>query len=249
MAYRETTKLAHSFWKAAGRAETFPRRLETAVAWVLPVAVVKVPHLGLFDVYKWLSEKEIALDCYYSNRLLKAFLFAYGGRGIVFLDGSDPECERLFSLAHEIAHFIIDYFEPRKKALALLGEEARDILDGRREPTTEEKLRGMLGGLQLGIYTHFMDRTQDGILQRIEAIEAEDRADLLAIELLAPRTAVARRLNIIDIDWHDPFASTIIKGILMNEFGLPRDIADRYGQMLFLGRRSAGTFREWLIQG
>lgn len=246
MTEKEIPRLAQSFWQAAGYNEPFPRMLETAVAWALPLAVAKLPRLGLFNVYAWLSEKGIDLDCHYSNRLLRAFLVAYGGRGIAFLDGSDQENERRFSLAHEIAHFIIDYFEPRKKVLELLGDGGGEILDGLRPPKNEERLRGLLRGLQLGVFTHFMDRTSNGILQRIEAIETEDRADLLAIELLAPKTIVLERLNTIGINWRDTSATSIAKETLEYDFGLPSVIAARYGQMLVLGRRSARTFREWL---
>lgn len=245
---KEIAKLARSFWDTTGQKEVYPRNLEMAVAWALPLAIVKLPHLELSDVYKWLSNRGIAISCCCSACHLRAFVFAYGGRGIVFLDGTDPEDQKLFSLAHEVAHFILDYLEPRREAIALLGDEARDILDSLRGPTKEERLRGMLGGIQLGVFTHFMERTGDGILRSFEAIEAEDRADLLAIEILAPRASVVRWLKRLDVRWQNSGTATLVTRILMTEFGLPFEIADSYAQMLYLNYRSSRTFGEWLTQ-
>jgi Zn-dependent peptidase ImmA (M78 family) len=38
---------------------------------------------------------------------------ARAGHGFISLDGSDADDERRFSLAHELAHFLLDYQDPR----------------------------------------------------------------------------------------------------------------------------------------
>ncbi len=181
MTNKEVASWAERFWLSVGCVEPFPRSLESSVAWALPLAVIKLPHLGLFNMNEWLIQKGIISLCPTQNRRLQACLFAKAGHGLVFLDGSDPDDERRFSLAHEVVHFISDYLEPRNRVLALLGDAGRDVLDGRRPPTPEERLRGMLHNVELGTYTHLIERSSTGSVTSIQTLEAEDRADRLAL--------------------------------------------------------------------
>ena len=43
---------------------------------------------------------------------LAGFLYAHRGNGIIFIEETDPEERRKFSLAHELGHFINDYYRP-----------------------------------------------------------------------------------------------------------------------------------------
>jgi hypothetical protein len=165
---------------------------------------------------------------------------------LIFLDGSDHDDERRFSLAHEVAHFLCDYLEPREKALRAIGEAGRDVLDGRRPATPEERLTGILRGVKVGTYTHLMDRSTSGEVNHIQVIEAEDRADRLALELLAPRSTVLSRLKTRRVDCGQTYAFDIARETLMQEFGLPAAVAQGYGRMLVMDRSVARTFRSWL---
>lgn len=246
MTEREIVARAKNFWRFAARIEPFPRSLEPTVAWVLPLAVVKLPKLGLFDLHDWLARRDIPFCCDISDRRLRACLLGKMGRGIIFLDGSDPEDERRFSLAHEVAHFLIDYHDPRQKALAVLGESGREVLDGERPPTLEERLTGILQHVELGTFTHLMDRLPTGDVGRIDILAAEDNADRFAIELLAPREIVITRLEEQGIQWAEEAAFKAIQKTLIQEFGLPSRTAEEYGRMVVMGRRPARSFREWL---
>lgn len=237
---------AGRFWRLAGHVEPFPRLLERAIAWALPLTLVKLPRLSFPDLRAWLTQRDIPFIFSHSDRCLRACLIAKAGSGIVFLDGSDPDDERRFSLAHEVAHFILDYLEPRERGIELLGASGLEVLDGRRPPTTEERLRGILHGVKLGTFTHLMERSPNGAVERIDILEAEDRADCLALELLAPRSTVFTLLEEAHVLWANPGAFLLAQGILVNEFGLPPSVAKHYGRMLVVQRRSTSSFREWI---
>ncbi|MFZ5448914.1 MAG: ImmA/IrrE family metallo-endopeptidase [Thermodesulfobacteriota bacterium] len=246
MTDQEISARARRFWDLAGVTEPFPRSLERAVAWALPLAVVKLPRLGLLELRSWLERRNLRFPLSVPNRRLRACLIARAGHGFIFLDGSDSDNERRFSLAHELAHFLLDYLDPREQALELLGEAGHEVLDGRRSPTAEERLRGVLHGVKLTTYLHLMDRTAKGAVPQIQILETEDRADRLALELLAPKEAVTARLAGKGVDWYTPTAITLVKETLSQEFGLPEAVAEPYGQMLIIQRQHLASFRQWL---
>ena len=71
-----------------------------------------------------------------------------------------------------------------------------------------------------------MERNEEGGVAAQETRDAEDRADLLALELLAPLTAVAESLAGRACTWSD-IAAQDLRGILIAEYGLPRPSAVR----------------------
>jgi hypothetical protein len=242
----EATIWAERFWRLVGRVEPFPRSLESSVAWALPLTIVKLPHLGLAELRTFLSRKGVRLRVSGPDRALKACLLARAGRGLVVLDGTDPGNEQRVSLAHEVSHFLVDYLHPRQVALGVLGETGHEVLDGLRLPTLQERLTGMLRGVELGVYTHLMERSSVGEVNRLEVLKAEDRADRIALELLAPRQTVLRRLDGGEIGRPDDTALRAATKTLEKDFGLPSEIAEQYGRRLVLGRRSTRSFRKWL---
>jgi hypothetical protein len=237
---------AEKFWGQAGITEPFPRSLERAVAWALPLTVVKLPRLGLLELRNWMEQRNIFFSLVIPNRRLRACLIVRVGHGFIFLDGSDADDERRFSLAHELAHFILDYLDPREKALDLLGDAGHEILNGQRTPTAEDRLRGVLHGVQLTTYLHLMERTSAGMVERFQVLEAEDRADRLALELLAPKVKVLARLAGNGVDWRSATVHALVQETLRQEFGLPEAVAEHYGQMLIMHRQQPTSFRQWL---
>ncbi len=237
---------AASFWRRAGGPQSFPRSLETAVAWALPLAVVKLPRLGLRELREWLAERGIPFRVDATDRRLRACVLARAGRGVVFLDGTDSEDELRLSLAHEVSHFVCDYLEPRRRAIAVLGLAAKEVLDGLRAPTAAERLTGLFGDIQLSGYTRLMERSADGDVARLDILDAEDRADRLALELLAPRATVLAWLEAQGVQWREPSAVQVAGDLLRREFGLPSSTATQYGRMLVMSQRPARSFREWL---
>jgi len=243
---RRILEFAVEFWKRAGRTESFPRSLEIAVAWALPLAVIRLPELHLAKINFWLSSRGILLDFCMPDRAVKACVIAKSGCGMVFLDGRDPVDEQRFSLAHEVSHFLMDYIEPRQKALSRLGPAIKDVVDGLRPATIEERLSGLLEGVNIGIFHDFLQRSSEGAIDSCTTLNSEDDADQLALELLAPCFSVLKRAEEHGINWRETNAVDFCAVMLAREFGLPYGIAMRYSNMLVSWRRHARSIREWL---
>jgi hypothetical protein len=172
---------------------------------------------------------------------------ARAGHGVVFMEGSDPADERRMSLAHETSHFFSDCLAPRERAIKILGEGVKDVLDGQRPATAEERISGVLRGVRLGPYTHLIERTVAGDVTRVEIVESEDRADRLALELLAPRRELLTRLaSELPVNCNARIAAEVAEVVLIRDFGLPRVAARRYAQMVVGRSVTARSFREWL---
>ena len=242
----DIVELAERFWSLAGCHESFPRSLETPLSWALPVALIKLPRLEVSSLTEWLDRQGIIPPFTVAYRCLRACLLAKAGYGIIFLDGSDSEDERRFSLAHEISHFMLDYWQPREHAFSVLGSGIQDVLDGRRPPTPKERLGGLFQGVSWQTFTHLMDRSPSNQVEHLRILDAEDRADRLALELLAPQKVVLSRLQARAIQWKETSACERVAQILQQEFGLPETVAHGYGHMLVMSQRPAGSFKEWL---
>lgn len=242
----EIAAWAERFWLLAGHREAFPRSLESSVAWALPLAIVKLPRLAITSINAYLAGQGLTLCLTTRERRLRACLVARAGEGIVFLDGADPDDERRFSLAHEVAHFLLDHLAPRQRAVEAFGPDIIDVLDGRRPPSPAERLHAVLREVALSSLTHLMDRNETGGVPSTATLDAEDRADQLALELLAPATAMVQSLQAEGLDWSALSAADALAAILVTEYGLPRWLAARYAQLQTTNHRPPPTFRNWL---
>ncbi len=217
--------LADAFWEMAGEREPFPRMLRRPVARALPIAIVSLPQLRLRNVIEWLSQRRIGCFDSQPDRGLHACLAAWRGNGFVFLDGADPEDEQRLSLAHEVAHFLRHYWHPRQMACRKFGEQILAVLDGIRPPSPAERVHALLASIPIGCHLHLLDRPTQGGLGRETVLAAEEEADRLAYELLAPADEVLSRVE-SDLD-------TDLIDRLRSGFGLPAAHALRYRDILF----------------
>ena len=149
---------------------------------------------------------------------------------MLFADGTDTDSERAFTLAHEVAHFLMDYWLRRQKALAKFGSEICDVLDGRRLPTAGERLHAALSGIPIGVHTNLMDRRDAAVGIHEVLSKIENRADRVALALLAPPSAVLTRSKITVRKFEDRRKSVF--GILVSQFGLPEFVADAYSRSM-----------------
>jgi hypothetical protein len=209
--------IAFRFWERAGATEAFPRRLSPTIAAVLPVAVVLLPKLSVAATAEWLTSRGAGCLRSSPDRPLRGCLVAQRGHAFVFVDGSLSEDEQRLTLAHETAHFLHHYEAPRSTALRLLGTWVEPALDGEREPTPQERLRGALRGVPIGVYEHLLDRADGFPDEATSRLEAE--ADLIGFELLAPTSTVLRAT--------EPGAEC--RAALEERFGLPAWAAARWG--------------------
>jgi hypothetical protein len=228
-AIRET---ADAFWERVGSPLPFPRSLEPLVPVVLPVAVCKLPHLWVQEAEAWLSRRAIPCRLGATNRRLHGCLATRNGRGILLLDAADPPDEQRFTVAHELAHFLLDYLRPRERAAARLGTGVIDVFDGRRTATAEERIGAVLSETAIGAHVHLMERRAGGSLGCGGIGGAEARADRLALELLAPEVEVRRRFGLLNLpDIHDERVEALTT-LLTGDFGLPRTVAAPYARAL-----------------
>src|SRR5258708_33343754 len=102
-----------------------------------------------------------------------------------------------------------------------------------------------MSGVHLGTLSHIMERPESGLPTNI-VLDIEDRADRLALELLAPAESVFVLV-------HQPTAPrgfdarlAYVTQLLTRQYGLPIAIATPYARYV-LARLGEPTFRDWLF--
>jgi len=204
--------------------DDFPRDLEQVILLHVALTVVELPQLSTEVIRSWLWERGASTPVQETRRLHGA-LVARAGAGVVFLDSDDDPDERRFSLAHETAHFIQDHLMPRALALRAFGDTIRPVLDGRRPATRDERLSAVLRRVPLGPRVHLMTRSETGSIITWAVEESEQKADRLALELLAP-------LRVFSTAARESTPDT-----LAQRFGLPKSVVHEYMALAFRPRR------------
>lgn len=202
----------------------FPRDLAAEVPLLLPVTVVPLPHLDSKAVQDWLQRRGRHHPVADVSRRFRGCMVAWRGFGVLFHDSEEGEHERRFTLAHEVAHFVLDHWLPRKRAVRVFGEEILAVLDGLRAPTPEESLTALFERVPLEVQVKLMGRSPSGLFSNATVAESERRADRLALELLAP-AALAIPL-VRDVSEEEGVRQ------VMDHFGLPGEAARTYVWML-----------------
>jgi hypothetical protein len=235
---------AQEFWARAGEAPGFPRNMNAAITLALPLELCCIEELRVNHVRAWLKRVRMAHRISGKDRRLHGCLIAYKGKGAIFFDRLDSEAEQRFTLAHELAHFLLDYQATRQRTLEILGPSILAVLDGERPPTLDERLHAALSTVSLGVMSHFMERPDKG-LPSTAILDVENRADRLALELLAPAASL-----------YDVMASSaaprgfkrrlaFLQQQLIEVYGLPPLQADIYADLI-LKQLGEPTFRDWL---
>ena len=216
-------ELARVFWTKAGKPEPFPRNLSRAIARAVPLSVVLLPKLSVKAALDWLEHCGLVCELPGEDRPLRACLVARRGHGVALIDGSDEDAEQRFSIAHELAHFLRDYWSLRRRISKRLGAEALQVLDGERPPTAQERFHVLLRNVPLGFHLHLMERDSEGNPLTSSIAKAESDADRLAYELLAPAEHVLGRL---------PGSKQALLRILREFYGLPGVQASQYAGVI-----------------
>src|SRR5437899_12428824 len=105
----ECQEAVNLFWQRCGGTELFLWSLERSVALALPVSLFKLSHLKLGIVESWLARRGAPFRFHCQNCAVRGCLVAFGGVGFLFVDGADPDDEQHFTIAHEVADFVLDY--------------------------------------------------------------------------------------------------------------------------------------------
>ena len=236
----DSQSIVDLFWQLCGEIERYPRQLERSIVLALPLRIVKLPDLELHKIESWLVHRRSAFRFNCQSRAVRGCLIAYRGKGLIFLDGSDSEDEQRFTLAHEVAHFMVDYWLPRRKALERFGDTIAEVVDGLRSPTTTERIHAVLTQTPIGVHTNLMERN-DNRQTDPELWQIENRADKVALVLLASPDVVLQRKNLSAKTFEERINT--ISAVLQNEFGLPENIATSYGWSLLT---SIGKGPSWV---
>jgi Zn-dependent peptidase ImmA (M78 family) len=226
------TQAGKDFWKRAGGNGAFPCDISGAVNLVLPIDIVSLSELSVIKIQNWLIARKVFLDLEIDDRLLHGFIIISKGSGFIFVNGTDTEEERRYTIAHEVSHFLLDYKLPRELAVKKLGESILEVLDGYREPTLEERIDGTLTSVTIKPYTHLLEKTGDGTFDSMNIQNSENNADALALELLAPSTNVIKDTNPAraKISFYDFKNKCYL--ILRSKYLIPDSIAETYSSKL-----------------
>ncbi|WP_428939913.1 ImmA/IrrE family metallo-endopeptidase [Fontivita pretiosa] len=218
---RSIEQIAAGFWHDAGMPwppAAFPAPIEAAVPIALPLWIAKWPSPQVPGVASFLSRLH-RLAAAVRDEELRGCLFAYRGAGIVFVCGTDDPAEQRLTIAHEVAHFILDYQRPRNAVVRAMGTDALAVLDGDRPPTERERLHALLARLRFGPHLHLVPRhrAEQPCAAHTHVVRAEEHADELALELVAPLGVIASRLARIGVPTDNGAASECLAA----EFGVP----------------------------
>lgn len=218
------------FWQQCGDVEPFPRSLERSLALALPVTLVKLPRLQLRTVEGWLQRRGVAFTFDCRSRAVRGCLVAFGGQGLIFIDGADPDDVLRFSLAHEIAHFLVDYWQPRRQAIEKFGDAIAEVIDGFRPPSAGERVQALLVGAPIGVHTDLLERDDEHGEASSGVWAIEDRADRIALALLAPPQAVLQQVDLSRPRFEQRQEG--VTAVLCDRFGLPPAVARSYSWSL-----------------
>jgi hypothetical protein len=245
MIHPSPERLAQEFWEGTGVHDSLPRKIEQAIAFKLPLAVVGLSPLSVTAIGRWLQQHDIVIRLPNDQRDLRGCLVAHGGRGFIFFCDADSLEEQRLTLAHETAHFLIEYLWPRQQVLHQLGEGIAEVLDGLRPATPAERAAAILSRLRLGPHIHVLPRPGRDEDSEVAVAHAEDRADRLALELVAPQASVRAVLNARSA--RQVLTPDAARATLATHFGLPAYAFHDTIQRLF--RRQPTSFVGDLVEG
>jgi hypothetical protein len=229
------------FWLRYGKDNSFPRSIERLVALALPLTIIRLSLLSMRAVENWLRQRGVPFRFNCQSRTIRGCLVAFAGRGLIFIDDADSEDEQRFTAAHEIAHFLVDYWLPREKAIQKFGPSIADVMDGLRGPTPSERFGAILVNTRIGIYSDLMARNEDEP-HNMDVWQIEDRADSIALELLAPQHAVLSTMNIAPLGSFSQRVEAVDRTLRVG-FGLPASVSGSYSRFLL---RSIGRGPSWM---
>ena len=124
-------QIAAEFWDSADIIPVYPLQLsdlEHAAVLLYPINIIKLNQLTFSAVNQWLVARNFYTLSAIDDKQLFGLLFVHKGHAFVFIDGTAGVKEQLFTLSHELAHYILEIDRPRKQAIAQHGANIADDL-------------------------------------------------------------------------------------------------------------------------
>jgi hypothetical protein len=237
--------LARDFWTGTDWHDTFPREIYQVAPLKLPLVIAKQSPTTAHAARDWLQRRGMVFPLPHDQRDLHGCLVAHCGRGFIFVSATDSSEEQRLTIAHEVAHFFVDYLLPRQQVMQALGAQMAAVLDGLRPPTPAERAAAILSHVRLGAHVHLLPRPWTEANDEVRVVHAEDRADRLALELVAPRACVHDVLN--DLAARQPLTLEVARTALATHFGLPAYVF--HDTIQHMVRRSPPSFVEDILAG
>jgi Zn-dependent peptidase ImmA (M78 family) len=237
--------LARDFRTGTDGQDTYPREIEPIVPLKLPLVIAKQARINAQTARHWLQQRRIVILLPDDQRDLHGCLVAHRGHGFIFVSDTDGPEEQRLTIAHEVAHFLLDYLLPRHQVMQALGAEMAEVLDGLRLPTPAERAAAILSHVRLSAHVHLLPRRERDANDDVRVIYAEDRADRLALELVAPQERVRELLD--DLSPRQVCTLDAVRTTLATYFGLPTHAFHNIIQRVV--RRSPPSFIEDIRAG
>jgi hypothetical protein len=216
--------------RATARQGGPPYDVAQAAEMCLPLTFVEIEHLTPGRINRWLEERRVTYHLDVDERGLHGCLVAHRAAGLAFIDAADPAPERRYTVAHEVAHFLLDYWLVRQRAIEEFGPTIQSVLDGHRALRLEERLDSIFLRTPLVPYVCLLDRGSAS--GRTDVWASENRADQLAVQLLAPYPEVCRAVCADGAPAGYFQCRTRARHVLIDPFGLPEEIARTYARLV-----------------
>lgn len=243
--------LAQHFWEESQLPRHFPIHvsvLEQAILLTRPISIVKINKLTLNAIVCFLYNRGISLQNMPDNKELYGFVISQANHTYIFINGAESVQEQSFTLAHEFAHFLLDYEIPRQELINKFGLDICDALNNKRPFSSEERIAALVKGINLKQFSHLLDVPAATAFQRYNIWKAEAFADQLALELLAPYKEILQD-SLFQYNCNKPSYTELVNFLppyLVKKYFLSNDIADSYTK--FLANKISGgiTLKEKL---
>ena len=219
------------FWRRVGGGKDFPADIGYAAMSALEVYVEEIEGLTTLTASSYAGCVGIRNACGFSERGLRGCLVVRRRGALILVERSDDEAEKRFTIAHEVAHYILEVRRHRERAAERMGRDFSDVLYGPREATPTERIDAWLNDVRPDKILHFMDRAPGGGYGCARTMDAECVADDLALEILAPRSDMKEALSSLGRMGFTESLSAA-RRIAEKRYGLPDVIAAMYAGRL-----------------
>ena len=203
------------------------------------IAIHSIPDLDIARIAATVQRLGLPFESTTLDRYsaLAGFLYAYHGGGIIFIEETDPEERQKFSLAHELGHFINDYYRPvylkYESSNTIPLFQAEQTVQVRQVVSARCTKRDIFGGDEPEMVEVKSPDTRsllDSLQREHKEKYKEIKANLFAAELLMPMEECRR------IEHENPGAGQEeLTAALMKRFGVSRAAAVVRVQELHLG--------------
>ncbi len=235
---------ANWFWKRAGGRCGCPANIRYAVMCALEVYVEEVSGLTTSTASRISAGAYGIRDAMGSvERELHGCIVVNQRGAVILVEENDDEAQKRFTIAHEAAHYILEVKRHHDRAADRMGHEFASVLYGLRKATPTERIDAWLRDTRADALLHFMDRTPAGAHGCARTMEAECRADDLAIEVLAPRSELSRALLTFGRMGFSELLRAAAR-VAEERFGLPETIASSYASRIVWQMRGGPSTAE-----